>query len=44
MFRVGEFSKICKVSVKTLYHYDRIGLFKLIDVDEFTGYRYYATE
>lgn len=26
MLQVGEFSKICRVSVKTLHHYDRIGL------------------
>ena len=26
MYTIGEFSKICQVSVKTLHHYDRIGL------------------
>lgn len=41
MYQIGEFSKICQVSVKTLRHYDRIGLLKPTEVDRFTGYRYY---
>lgn len=41
MYQIGEFSKICQVSVKTLRHYDRIGLLKPAEVDRFTGYRYY---
>lgn len=42
MFSVGEFSKICQVSVKTLHYYDRIDLLKPVKVDDFTGYRYYG--
>ncbi|MCI8292758.1 MAG: MerR family transcriptional regulator [Hespellia sp.] len=42
MFTVGEFSKICQVSVKTLHYYDKIDLLKPIKVDPFTGYRYYS--
>ena len=41
MLRIGEFSKTCQVSVKTLRHYDKIGLLKPQKVDAFTGYRYY---
>ena len=41
MYQIGEFSKICQVSVKTLRHYDRIGLLRPSEVDRFTGYRYY---
>lgn len=41
MYQIGAFSKICQVSVKTLRHYDRIGLLKPAEVDRFTGYRYY---
>ena len=41
MYQIGEFSKICQVSVKTLRYYDRIGLLKPSEVDRFTGYRYY---
>lgn len=44
MLQIGEFSKICQVSVKTLHHYDRIGLLAPAEVDRFTGYRYYKTE
>lgn len=44
MLQIGEFSKICQVSVKTLRHYDKIGLLKPAEVDRFTGYRYYGTE
>ena len=41
MYQIGVFSKICHVSVKTLRHYDKIGLLKPVKVDRFTGYRYY---
>ena len=41
MYQIGEFSKICQVSVKTLRYYDRIGLLKASETDRFTGYRYY---
>ena len=42
MLTVGEFSKICHVSVKTLHHYDKIGLLRPEKVDAFSGYRYYG--
>lgn len=41
MLQIGEFSKICMVSVKTLHHYDKIGLLVPAEVDRLTGYRYY---
>ena len=44
MLQIGEFSQICQVSVKTLRHYDKIGLLVPAEVDRFTGYRYYQTE
>lgn len=44
MLQIGEFSKICQVSVKTLHHYDKIGLLVPAEVDQFTGYRYYLPE
>lgn len=44
MLQIGEFSKICQVSVKTLHHYDKIGLLAPAEVDRFTSYRYYNTE
>ena len=44
MFTVGEFSRICQVSVKTLHHYDRIGLLPPFQVDAASGYRYYSQQ
>ncbi len=44
MLQIGEFSKICQVSVKTLHHYDRLGLLTPARVDPLTGYRYYLPE
>lgn len=44
MLQIGEFSKICQVSVKTLHPYDKIGLLVPAEVDRFTGYRYYLPE
>ena len=44
MLQIGEFSKICQVSVKTLHHYDKIGLLAPIEVDRITGYRFYQLE
>lgn len=43
MLQIGEFSRICQVSVKTLHHYDKIGLLVPAEVDQLTGYRYYQT-
>jgi DNA-binding transcriptional MerR regulator/predicted transcriptional regulator YdeE len=43
-FKIGEMSKLHKVPVKTLRYYDEIGLFKPIEIEEDSGYRYYSTE
>lgn len=40
-FNIGEFSKLNRITVKTLRHYEEIGLLKPNEVDEWTGYRYY---
>jgi DNA-binding transcriptional MerR regulator len=42
-FKIGEFSKLCQVTVKTLRHYETIGLLVPIEIDRWTGYRYYDT-
>jgi DNA-binding transcriptional MerR regulator len=42
MIKIGEFSKLVQVSVPTLRYYDEIGLLKPVQVDPFTGYRYYS--
>jgi DNA-binding transcriptional MerR regulator/effector-binding domain-containing protein len=39
--KIGEFSKLCYVTVKTLRHYEKLGLLIPHEVDEWTGYRYY---
>lgn len=44
MFKIGDFSKLSRVSVKTLRYYDDIGLLKAVGVDRFTRYRYYSVE
>ena len=42
MIRIGLFSKLSQVSVKTLRYYDEIGLLKPAEIDHFTNYRYYS--
>ena len=44
MFKIGDFSRLSQVSVNTLRHYDELGLLKPLQVDRFTGYRYYSIE
>jgi DNA-binding transcriptional MerR regulator len=44
MFRIGEFSRITRVTIDTLRHYDELGLLKPAKVDPFTGYRYYSAK
>jgi effector-binding domain-containing protein len=44
MLKIGDFSKISRVSIKTLRYYDEIGLLKPAEVDKFTGYRYYSVD
>ena len=39
---IGEFSRLCGVTVKTLRHYEKIGLLKAEQTDRYTGYRYYS--
>ncbi len=41
MIRIGDFSRISLVSVKTLRYYDELGLLKPVHIDPFTGYRMY---
>ncbi|MBQ9650571.1 MAG: MerR family transcriptional regulator [Prevotella sp.] len=40
--KIGEFSQIMQVTVKTLRHYEQKGLLLPDEVDEWTGYRYYS--
>lgn len=40
-YKIGEFSKLVNVPIKTLRYYDEIDLFKPKEVDIFSNYRYY---
>lgn len=42
MLSIGEFSKICGVSAKTLRYYDEIGLIHPDEINYDNGYRYYS--
>ena len=44
MFSIGEFSRLGGVSVRTLRHYDEIGLLCPATVDPDTGYRGYSAD
>ena len=44
MLKIGEFSKLSRVSIRMLRHYDDIGLLKPAEIDDFTWYRYYREE
>ena len=44
MFRIGEFARLSRVSVKALRYYDEIGLLEPSYVDRFTSYRYYLAD
>lgn len=41
MYRIGQFSLLCKVTVKALRFYEAEGLIEPCRVDSYTGYRYY---
>ena len=42
MYKIGELSKLCNMSVKALRYYDSEGLLVPDRIDKFTGYRYYS--
>jgi DNA-binding transcriptional MerR regulator len=44
MYRIGTVARLAQVSVRTLRHYDEIGLLTPADVDPATGYRRYSPE
>lgn len=44
MLSIGEFSKICAVSTKTLRYYAEIGLIYPDEINPENGYRYYSIE
>jgi len=44
MFKIGEFSRLSRVSVRMLRHYGQLGLLKPSRTDTFTNYRYYSAD
>jgi DNA-binding transcriptional MerR regulator/effector-binding domain-containing protein len=44
MFSIGEFARMGTVSIRTLRHYDEIGLLRPAQVDPETGYRSYSAD
>ena len=42
--KIGEFSRLMQVTVKTLRHYEQKGLLLPDEVDKWTGYRYYSID
>jgi DNA-binding transcriptional MerR regulator len=41
MLKIGEFSQLSQVTIKTLHHYDSMGLLQPAHIDPSNGYRYY---
>lgn len=44
MLKIGDFSKLCKVTIKTLRYYDDRGILKPDYINEENGYRFYKPE
>ena len=42
MLKIGVFSKLSRISIRMLRHYDEIGLLAPEVIDRFSGYRYYS--
>ena len=44
MLKIGDFSKLSRISIRMLRHYDEIGLLVPQSTDSFTFYRYYGKD
>ena len=44
MLKIGDFSRLARVTIKALRYYDELGLLKPAKIDSFTGYRYYSAD
>jgi DNA-binding transcriptional MerR regulator len=42
VLKIGEFSSLAQVSIRTLRHYDEVGLLRPAHVDSESGYRFYS--
>ena len=44
VYKIGDFSSLVNIPIRTLRYYDEIGLLKPEIVDRFTNYRYYTED
>ena len=44
MLKIGEFSKLSRVSIRMLRRYNEVGLLLPAETDPITGYRYYSED
>ncbi|MBN2239126.1 MAG: MerR family transcriptional regulator [Dehalococcoidales bacterium] len=44
IYRIGDFSRLSRVTTRALRYYDEIGLLKPVRVDQVTGYRFYSVD
>ncbi|MEN8908181.1 MAG: helix-turn-helix domain-containing protein [Clostridiales bacterium] len=44
LFRIGDFSKFTRISIRMLRHYDKIGILKPTRIDKYTNYRLYSVD
>ena len=43
MYKIGDFSKMSKTTIKALRYYEKEGLLKPVFIDQNTSYRYYES-
>jgi predicted transcriptional regulator YdeE len=44
VLKIGDFARLGRVTIKTLHHYERLGLIEPDWVNRFNGYRYYDSK
>lgn len=44
MYKIGKFSRIVDIPVRTLRYYDEYGVLVPSDIDSFTGYKFYSDD
>lgn len=44
MIKIGEFSRLARVTVKSLHHYEQLGLLLPVHINKSNGYRFYSVE
>jgi DNA-binding transcriptional MerR regulator len=44
MLKIGEFARLSQVSMRTLRHYDALGILRPSHIDPESGYRLYQKE